>query len=124
MPPARRSSGICPEWIAEAHLVIGRGGATTIAELTALGRPSVLIPLPHSVDNDQLFNATRLADAGAAWCIEQKDLTPERLTDGLVGVFSSTEELASAAEAAHALGRPDAVYNLADLVEELVGGNS
>ena len=108
-----------PEWIAEAHLVIGRGGATTIAELTALGRPSVLIPLPHSVDNDQLVNATRLAEAGAAWCIEQKDLTPERLTDGLVGVFSSTDELASAAKAAHALGRPDAVYNLADLAEEL-----
>ncbi|MGI9426953.1 MAG: undecaprenyldiphospho-muramoylpentapeptide beta-N-acetylglucosaminyltransferase, partial [Hyphomicrobiaceae bacterium] len=75
-----------PKWISEAHLVIGRGGATTIAELTTIGCPSVLVPLPHSIDNDQLENATCLANAGAAWCIEQKDLNVERLTDGLFGV--------------------------------------
>lgn len=113
-----------PRWIGEAHLVIGRGGATTIAELTAIGCPSVLVPLPHSLDNDQLENATRLADAGAAWCIEQSDLTPDRLTDGLAGVFAAPDELQSAAAAARALGRLDAVGNLADLVEQLAAGKT
>lgn len=111
-----------PRWIGEAHLVIGRGGATTIAELTAIGCPAVLVPLPHSLDNDQLENATRLADAGAAWCIEQSDLTPDRLTDGLAGVFAAPEELNNAAAAARALGRLDAVGNLSDLVEQLAAG--
>ena len=108
-----------PEWIGVAHLVIGRGGATTIAELTAIGCPSVLVPLPHSLTNDQLENATTLANAGAAWCIEQKDLNIERLTDGLYGVFSAPEELKAAAAAARSVGRPAAVDRLADLVEEL-----
>ncbi len=111
-----------PRWIAEAHLVIGRGGATTVAELAAIGCPSVLIPLPHSLDNDQLENATNLANAGAAWCIEQKDLDAARLTDGLAGVFASPEELDNAAAAARAQGRPDAVERLADLVERLATG--
>ena len=68
-----------PEELAKAHLVIARSGASTVAELTVIGRPAILVPLPHSLDNDQLQNATRLAESGAAWCIEQKDLSPERL---------------------------------------------
>ncbi len=111
-----------PRWIAEAHLVVARGGATTIAELAAIGCPSVLVPLPHSLDNDQFENATNLAKAGAAWCIEQKDLDPTRLTDGLAGVFGTPGELENAAAAARAQGRPDAVVRLADLVERLAAG--
>ena len=65
--------------MAKAHLVIGRAGASTVAELTVMGRPAILVPLPHAIDNDQLDNATRLAESGGAWCIEQKELTPERL---------------------------------------------
>ena len=68
-----------PEKLSKAHLVVARSGASTIAELTVIGRPSILVPLPHSLDNDQLQNAARLAESGAAWCIEQKDLSPERL---------------------------------------------
>ncbi|MGH6814357.1 MAG: undecaprenyldiphospho-muramoylpentapeptide beta-N-acetylglucosaminyltransferase, partial [Hyphomicrobiaceae bacterium] len=64
-----------PERMAGAHLVLGRAGASSVAELAAVGRPSILVPLPHAVDNDQLHNATKLADAGGAWCIEQRDLT-------------------------------------------------
>ena len=61
-----------PEEMAKAHLVIGRAGASTVAELTVMGRPAILVPLPHAIDNDQLNNAKRLADSGGAWCIEQK----------------------------------------------------
>jgi UDP-N-acetylglucosamine--N-acetylmuramyl-(pentapeptide) pyrophosphoryl-undecaprenol N-acetylglucosamine transferase len=110
-----------PEEMAKAHLVIGRAGASTIAELTVMGRPSILVPLPHSIDNDQLQNATRLAESGGAWCIEQKELTPERLANALGRLLGSPHQLAEAAAAAKRQGRPDAVARLADLVEELVG---
>jgi UDP-N-acetylglucosamine--N-acetylmuramyl-(pentapeptide) pyrophosphoryl-undecaprenol N-acetylglucosamine transferase len=110
-----------PEEMAKAHLVIGRAGASTVAELTVMGRPSILVPLPHSIDNDQLQNATRLAESGAAWCIEQKELTPERLAQALGRLLSSPAVLAEAAAAAKRQGRPNAVVRLADLVEELVG---
>lgn len=110
-----------PEEMARAHLVIGRAGASTVAELTVMGRPAILVPLPHSIDNDQLQNATRLAEAGAAWCIEQNDLTPERLAAALTRLLSSPQTLEAAAAAAKGQGRPDAVVRLADLVEELVG---
>jgi UDP-N-acetylglucosamine--N-acetylmuramyl-(pentapeptide) pyrophosphoryl-undecaprenol N-acetylglucosamine transferase len=62
-----------------------------------------------------------LAEAGGAWCLEQKDLTPEVLADGLAGLFSAPHKLAEAAAAAKAQGRPAAVTDLADLVEELIG---
>ncbi len=111
-----------PQLMASAHLVIGRAGASTISELTVIGCPSVLVPLPHSLDNDQLLNATRLAEAGAAWCLEQKDITPARLTDGLADAFADPDELVTAAAAARTLGRPDAVDRLADLAEQLAAG--
>jgi UDP-N-acetylglucosamine--N-acetylmuramyl-(pentapeptide) pyrophosphoryl-undecaprenol N-acetylglucosamine transferase len=109
-----------PDELAKAHLVIGRAGASTIAELTVIGRPSILVPLPHALDNDQLENATRLADAGGAICIAQKDLTPERLAKDLTTLMQSPADLAGAAAAARAQGRPDAVARLADLVVDLM----
>lgn len=110
-----------PEEMAKAHLVIGRAGASTVAELTVMGRPAILVPLPHAIDNDQLQNARRLAESGGAWCIEQKELTPERLASALDRLLGSPDTLAQAAAAAKRQGRPDAVVRLADLVEELVG---
>jgi UDP-N-acetylglucosamine--N-acetylmuramyl-(pentapeptide) pyrophosphoryl-undecaprenol N-acetylglucosamine transferase len=110
-----------PQEMAKAHLVIARAGASTVAELTVMGRPSILIPLPHAVDNDQLQNANLLAGAGAGWCIEQKDVSPERLASAITRLLSAPQILADAAAAAKELGRPDAVVKLADLVEELVG---
>jgi UDP-N-acetylglucosamine--N-acetylmuramyl-(pentapeptide) pyrophosphoryl-undecaprenol N-acetylglucosamine transferase len=110
-----------PERMAEAHLVIARSGASTVAELTVIGRPSILVPLPHALDNDQLQNASRLAESGAAWCIEQKHLTSERLARTIEDLLGAPEKLASAAAAARELGRPEAVVRLADLVEELMG---
>jgi UDP-N-acetylglucosamine--N-acetylmuramyl-(pentapeptide) pyrophosphoryl-undecaprenol N-acetylglucosamine transferase len=110
-----------PEEMAKAHLVIGRSGASTVAELAVMGRPAILVPLPHAIDNDQLNNARRLADAGGAWCLEQKDLTAEGLAEVIGRLLAAPETLARAAAAAKAQGRPDAVQRLADLVEELMG---
>ncbi|MBA2126560.1 undecaprenyldiphospho-muramoylpentapeptide beta-N-acetylglucosaminyltransferase [Hyphomicrobium methylovorum] len=103
-----------PARIAEAHLVIARAGASTVAELTVIGRPSILVPLPHALDNDQLNNAQRLAESGGAWCIEQRSLSPERLADHLQRLLAEPGALADAARAAKNAGRPEAVRNLAD----------
>ena len=110
-----------PDVMASSHLVIGRAGASSVAELSVIGVPSILVPLPHALDNDQLQNATRLADAGACWCVEQKDLTGARLADMLSRAMREPETLATSAAAARAQGRPDAALRLADLVEELMG---
>jgi UDP-N-acetylglucosamine--N-acetylmuramyl-(pentapeptide) pyrophosphoryl-undecaprenol N-acetylglucosamine transferase len=108
-----------PERIANAQLVIARAGASTVAELTAIGRPALLVPLPHALDNDQLENATRLEEAGGGWCVRQAELTETRLAELLQGLLSSPQRLAEAARQAHAFAAVDAVARLADLVDEL-----
>ena len=110
-----------PESMAASHLVIGRAGASTVAELTVIGRPSILVPLPHALDNDQLNNALRLEEAGGGWCIEQKRLTPEKLADEIERLVAAPEMLAAAAAAAKSAGRPDAVSRLADFALALAG---
>jgi UDP-N-acetylglucosamine--N-acetylmuramyl-(pentapeptide) pyrophosphoryl-undecaprenol N-acetylglucosamine transferase len=112
-----------PERIANAHLVIARAGASTVAELTAIGRPALLVPLPHALDNDQLENATRLASLGGGWCFRQSDLTPERLAQELEQLLGAPERLADAAAAARQAGRPDAVTRLADFAQALAQGH-
>ena len=109
-----------PERMAASHLVVARAGASTVAELAVMGRPSILVPLPHALDNDQLQNARQLAAIGGGWCIEQKDLTSERLAAEIARVMSSPDALASAADKARGAGRADAVLRLADLVEEIM----
>lgn len=111
-----------PARMADAHLVVGRAGASTVAELTVIGRPSILVPLPHALDNDQLNNALRLAESGGGWCIEQKHLSPERLADEIERLLSAPDNLAAAAKAAKTAGRPDAVKRLADFVMTLAAG--
>jgi UDP-N-acetylglucosamine--N-acetylmuramyl-(pentapeptide) pyrophosphoryl-undecaprenol N-acetylglucosamine transferase len=110
-----------PEEMARAHVVIGRAGASTIAELTVIGRPAMLVPLPHAVDNDQLLNARRIEAAEAGWCLEQKTLSAEVLTAAIQQVIDDPVLLQRVAAAAKRLGRPDAVARLADLVERLMG---
>ena len=112
-----------PQRMAASHLVIARAGASSVAELAVIGRPSILVPLPHALDNDQLRNATTLAESGGAWCIEQKDFSPERLAAEIGCLATTRGVLAGAAVAAKAQGRPDAVARLADLVEELARGS-
>lgn len=113
-----------PEIMAACHLVVARAGASSVAELTVIGRPAILVPLPHALDNDQLQNATRLAESGGAWCIEQRDLSPERLAEGLERLIASPELLREAARRSKGEGRPDAVLRLADLVAELAHGGA
>ena len=113
--------GDLPKRIADAHLVISRSGASTVAELTVIGRPAILVPLPHALDNDQLENATRLAEAGGARCRRQGDLTPESLADEIQSWLHDIDRLEQAAAAARSIGQVDAVARLSDLVEEMIG---
>ncbi len=113
--------GDLPERIANAQLVMARAGASTVAELTAIGRPCLLVPLPHALDNDQLENATRLEQAGGGWCVRQAELTETRLAELVQALLSSPERLADAARKAHAMAPIGAVTKLADLVDELAG---
>lgn len=110
-----------PEAMAQAHLVIGRAGASTVAELTVMGRPAILVPLPNAIDNDQLNNARRLADTGGAVCLEQKNITIDRLATEIGNLLEAPDKLATMAAAARGQGRPNAVVLLANLVEELMG---
>ncbi|MEM7191262.1 MAG: undecaprenyldiphospho-muramoylpentapeptide beta-N-acetylglucosaminyltransferase [Pseudomonadota bacterium] len=111
-----------PARIANAHLIISRAGASTVAELTAIGRPAILVPLPHAIDNDQLENARRLEDDGGGWCMHQADITPERMASQLDELLSNPEVLAKAAANSKAMGNVHAVNRLADLVADLAGG--
>lgn len=108
-----------PYRMSNSHLIISRSGATTVAELCALGRPAILVPLPHAKDNDQLENATRMEGAGAAYCYPQNSLTAEGLAGAARRLFEDPSALVKAATSAHALANYRAVENLANLLEEL-----
>ena len=107
-----------PGRIAEAHLVVCRAGASTIAELTAIGRPSVLAPLPTATADHQTANARALSDIGAAELVPDAALS-EHLSGLLARLFDDPKRLARMAEKAAELGRPDAAKTLADLVVRL-----
>jgi UDP-N-acetylglucosamine--N-acetylmuramyl-(pentapeptide) pyrophosphoryl-undecaprenol N-acetylglucosamine transferase len=108
-----------PARIAAAHLVISRSGASTISELAVIGRPAILIPYPFATDDHQTANARVFADAGAAWLVQQRDVTPECFAQRLEMIFGAPVELARRARAARALARPDAASRLADLVDRI-----
>jgi UDP-N-acetylglucosamine--N-acetylmuramyl-(pentapeptide) pyrophosphoryl-undecaprenol N-acetylglucosamine transferase len=108
--------------LARAHLVIGRAGASTVAELAVSGRPAIFIPLPGAIDDHQRANADALADAGAAWRLDQAGLTPQALADKIEFLLGSPQALVAAAAAAAARGRADAAAALADLVQNAMAG--
>jgi UDP-N-acetylglucosamine--N-acetylmuramyl-(pentapeptide) pyrophosphoryl-undecaprenol N-acetylglucosamine transferase len=110
-----------PERMARAHLVIGRSGASTVAELCVLGRPAILVPLPGSIDADQKNNAMVMEAAGAGWIAEQATLSPLSLGTRLTTLLTNPDALRQAASAALSLGQPLAVEKLADLAEMLAG---
>lgn len=110
-----------PARMAAAQLVICRSGASTVSELAVIGRPAILVPYPFAKDDHQTANAHVLADAGAAWCVQQADLLPETLASVLERILKSPEELTRRAEAAHSLAKPDAAQRLADLVDRIAG---
>lgn len=106
-----------PEKLAWAHLVIARAGASTIAELTVAGRPAILIPLPSAMDDHQTYNALEMAKAGGARAIRQEDFTPVELAKQMQKMAMEPGALENAARRAHGCGRPDAVRDMADLIE-------
>ena len=105
-------------------MVVSRSGASTVAELSAIGRPSILVPLPGSVDQDQAANAKVLADIEAATVILQKDFTPPRLAREIVDRLENIEDLTAAAKAAKSAGILDAADRLAQAILDFVAGRS
>ena len=101
--------------------MIARSGASTVAELAAIGRPAILVPLPHALDQDQLANATVLTTAGGAHLIRQDELTAERLAQELSALARNPAILAGMAAAARRAGRADAAEQLAKLVIRVAG---
>jgi UDP-N-acetylglucosamine--N-acetylmuramyl-(pentapeptide) pyrophosphoryl-undecaprenol N-acetylglucosamine transferase len=107
--------------LAEAHLFIGRAGASTIAELTAVGRPAILVPLPIATDDHQAANTREIVAAGGARAIRQTGFTPKELAKQIQTMALHPQSLANAAHAAWNCGLPNAVTDLADLVESFGG---
>ncbi|MBN8553405.1 MAG: undecaprenyldiphospho-muramoylpentapeptide beta-N-acetylglucosaminyltransferase [Caulobacterales bacterium] len=107
--------------LGQAHLVIGRAGASTCSELAVAGVPSILVPLKIATDDHQRLNACSLADAGAAMVILEDDLTVDRLAEAVQAMLDDPATLERRAAAAHTVGIPDAAERLADLVELQAG---
>lgn len=110
--------------MAQAQLVVSRSGAGTVAELAAIGRPSILVPLPGALDQDQAANAAALEQTGGALVLPQPQFTPERLAAEITRLAAAPETLSQMAQAARTAGILDAAERLADLVEHLASGQS
>jgi UDP-N-acetylglucosamine--N-acetylmuramyl-(pentapeptide) pyrophosphoryl-undecaprenol N-acetylglucosamine transferase len=111
-----------PDKLADAHLVIGRAGASTIAELTAAGRPAILIPFAAATDDHQTANAREMTEAGGARTIQQSGFTPTVLARQIEAMAADPIALNNAAARALSVGRPHAARDLADLVERIGNG--
>ncbi|MBN9490496.1 MAG: undecaprenyldiphospho-muramoylpentapeptide beta-N-acetylglucosaminyltransferase [Alphaproteobacteria bacterium] len=109
-----------PQRLASAHLVISRSGASTMAELAAIGRPSILVPYPYAADDHQMANARAFEAAGACIVIPHADFIPGTFAAQLSALIAAPHRLDEMARAAHAAGRPDAAARLADIVTELI----
>lgn len=111
-----------PERMAAAHLVIARSGASTVAELTTIGRPAILVPYPSAADDHQTANARAFEANGAGWLMPEDAFHPESLAARIECLFNIPDRLTEMAEQARAAGTPDAAERLADLVLEMAPG--
>ncbi len=109
-----------PGRIAQAHLVIARAGASTVSELAVIGRPAILVPLPHALDQDQAANAKQLAASGAAIVVAQSAFSPQWLATALLEAQGNMASLARRSAAAKQAGIADAAERLADLAQSLM----
>jgi UDP-N-acetylglucosamine--N-acetylmuramyl-(pentapeptide) pyrophosphoryl-undecaprenol N-acetylglucosamine transferase len=121
--PARAESFLDPvaREVMAADLVVCRAGATTLAELAAAGRPSVLVPFPAATDDHQRKNARVLAEAGAAVVLDERDLSPARLAETVAALLGDADRLAGMAAAARQFARADAAARIVDRALELAG---
>ena len=110
-----------PQRTADSHLIVSRSGASTVAELAVIGRPSILVPLPGALDQDQAANAASLAAINAATVIPQPEFTPERLAGEIMARLEHPERLTKEAEAAKSAGIADAAERLAAAVLQTAG---
>src|SRR5580700_5524764 len=110
-----------PARLASNHLIVSRSGAGTVAELAAIGRPSILVPLPGSIDQDQFANAGVLLQSGGALRIPQAEFTSDRLAAEISALAAEPAKLAAMAQAARGVGRLDAAQRMADLVMKVAG---
>lgn len=112
-----------PERLASAHLLIGRAGASTVAEMLVVGRPAILVPFPHAIDDHQTRNAHAIDEAGAGWLMPETSFTPANLAarlDSLLGLPAILEKAAACAKVA---GNADAAKRLADMVCDMLDSN-
>ncbi len=114
------------EWYSQAAIVVGRAGATTLAELACAGLPAVLLPYPHAADNHQLANARAIAAAGAAVVVEHEQTswqTSAKLAATLAALVDDAVRLAAMREASLRLARPDAARNVAAVLQSLIASS-
>ena len=116
--------GDIPKRLAEAQLVISRSGASSVADISVIGRPSILIPFAAATGDHQTANAKGLSDAAAAVVIPEKALDPASLTAQLETVLKTPEAAVKMARNAVAQGRPDATQRLVALVDQLAEGTA
>ena len=110
-----------PEMFARADLLVCRSGASTVAEVTAAGKPAIFVPFPHATDDHQLRNAQALERAGAAVLIAEKDLTSERLVAAVRELLGDPARLARMSEASRKLSHPNAARQIALMAGRLAG---
>ena len=107
--------------LAASDLVVARAGATSIAEITALGLPAVLVPYPHATDDHQTKNAATMVASGAAELVADADLDEPRFGDIVIDLLSDKQRRATMSDASHRLGRPDAAELLIELARTAAG---
>lgn len=108
-----------PQRLADCHLVVSRAGASSVADITAIGRPAILIPYAAASGDHQSANARSLADAGAAMVLPESILDPDTLARDILAILTDPERASGMAEAARELGRPDAAARLYEIVTEI-----
>ena len=109
-----------PSLLGQSHLVICRAGASSVAELAAIGRPSLLVPLPNAMDDHQRMNALQMQDAGGGICLDEKRLSPAVLATRLMQLFETPKTLSKMAKSARSLARPDAAVLIVAMAENLL----
>ena len=112
-----------PELLKQSHLIIGRGGASTLTELMIVGRPAIIVPLPSAADNHQAENARVFCDAGAGWLVVESDFRPKDFAKRLTQLIENPELLRQASVQASRLARPNAAEKMADVVCDIIKGS-
>lgn len=110
--------------IADAHLIVCRSGASTVSELSVIGRPAILVPYPHALDHDQAANAAALAAGGGAQVIAQRDLDTDSLSALVANAMNEPDRLTEMAANARETGKPASASLLADMVEAIASGQT